>query len=453
MSDAQKANKYFLPYQIGWLKDESPIKVWEKSRRIGATYVQSYEDVRDCASKKVPDVWFSSADESAAREYIEYAERWTRLFHIAAKPLGQVVLDSERNIKTFVIEFANTTKIHALSSNPKAFRSKGGKVVLDEFAWHEDQEKMWSAARPVITWGFPLRILSTHNGKSCRFFRFIDAIKKGKLNWSLHTITIQKAVEEGLVDKILGRKATEKEKEEWLKEQHDSCFDENTWLQEYCCVPVDEASAFLTYELITRCERDDILLPLNETTGDLYVGMDIARKKHLSVIWGIERVGHILFTRIYKVLEKMPFRLQREALFEILSHRTFRRACIDSTGIGMQLAEEAQETFGRYRVEPVNFTATVKEDLASTMLPYFEDVAVYIPEDFTVREDLHSVKKIVTASGNVRFDVGKTDEGSHADRFWSLALAIHAAADKSSGPIAVTSRKQRETIEMLRGYE
>lgn len=445
-------NKYFLPYQRRWLADESKVKVWEKSRRIGATYVQSYEDVRDVLSKKI-DVWFSSADESAAREYIIYCEKWTRLYHAAAQYLGEVVIDSEKDIKAFVIEFASGKRISALSSSPKRFRSKGGKVVLDEFAWHEDQEGMWSAARPVITWGFPLRILSTHNGKSCRYYRFVDAVKKGKLKWSLHTTTLQTAVEEGLVDKITGRETTADERAAWIKEQRDSCFDENTWLQEYCCVPVDEATAFLTYELITRCERDGLLTTLDQVMGDFYVGMDIARRKHLSVIWGIERLGHVLFTRIYKVLERMPFRLQREALFEVLSHKTMRRACIDATGIGMQLAEEAQERFGRYRVEPVTFTGPVKEDLAHTMLPYFEDVAVYVPDELAVREDLHSVRKIVTASGNVRFDVGKTDEEGHADRFWALALAIHAAADKTSGPINVTSRKRRETADMMRGFE
>ena len=167
------SNQYFLPYQLRWLADESPIKIWEKSRRIGATYVQSYEDVRDCVSKKVPAVWFSSADESAAREYIAYCEQWTKLFNMAAKPLGQVVIDSEKDIKAFVIEFANGTKIHALSSNPKGFRSKGGKVVLDEFAHHDSQDDLWKAARPCITWGFPLRILSTHNGKNCRYYKYV----------------------------------------------------------------------------------------------------------------------------------------------------------------------------------------------------------------------------------------------------------------------------------------
>jgi len=88
-------NKYFLPYQLRWLNDKSKIKIWEKSRRIGATYIQSYEDVKDCVEKKVPAVWFSSADESAAREYITYCEKWTKLFDKTAKYLGSVVIDSE----------------------------------------------------------------------------------------------------------------------------------------------------------------------------------------------------------------------------------------------------------------------------------------------------------------------------------------------------------------------
>lgn len=444
--------KYFLPYQIRWLKDEAPVKIWEKSRRIGASYVQSYEDVRDCAAKKVPAVWFSSADESAAREYIEYAEKWTKLFHIAAKSLGQIILDSDKDIKAFVIEYANRTKIHALSSNPKAFRSKGGKVVLDEFAWHEDPDKLWAAARPCITWGFPLRILSTHNGTNCRFYKFIEATKKGRLNWSHHTGPIQLAVEDGLVDKILGRKATKEEKEAWLKEQRDNCFDENTWLQEYCCIAVDEASAFLTYEIITNCELHNILRQLHEIEGDLDIGMDIGRKKDLSVIWGIEKLGRVKYTRFVKVLEKAPFHVQREILFEILKHPKLRRACIDATGIGMQLAEEAQIAFGKYRVEAITFTNTVKEDLAYGMRNDMEDRLLYIPSDFEIREDFHSVRKVTTSSGNIRFDVVASEARGHADRFWACALANHAASDKNSGPIFIASRKKRESVEMVKGF-
>lgn len=443
-------NNYFLPYQQRWLDDKSKIKIWEKSRRIGATYVQSYEDVRDCINKTVPAVWFSSADESAAKEYIDYCEKWVKLFHASAKRLGEVIIDNEKDIKALVIEFSNGTKIHALSSNPKSFRSKGGKVVLDEFAFHNNPEELWKAARPCITWGFPLRILSTHNGQNCLYYKFIDQVLKGKLIWSHHKTPIQLAVSERLVDKIYQRKTTLQEQEEWMANEKDNCFDEYTWLQEYCCIAVDEASAFLPYDLITTCELDDILRPLEDLKHDFYVGVDIGRRKDLTVIWVLEKIENIKYTRLIIELAKMPFHKQEEILHEILSHKLFRRDCQDDTGIGMQMAENAQLKFGKFRVEGVTFTNKVKEDLAYRLRTEFENKTVFIPSRHEIREDLHSIRKITTASNNIRFDADRSDNG-HADRFWALALALHAA-DNGSGDIHISTRKRRESFDMVSNF-
>ena len=445
-------SKYFLPYQMRWLSDASPVKAWEKSRRIGATYVQSYEDVRDCVRKAVPAVWFSSADESAAREYIVYCEQWAKLFHTAAESLGLVVIDDEKDIKAFVIRFHNGTRIHALSSNPKAFRSKGGKVVLDEFAWHDDPVRLWAAARPCITWGFPLRILSTHNGKLSLFFKFLERIRKGRLAWSLHSTPIELAVDEGLVDKILGRPATPQEREAWLTELHESCADDDTWNQEYRCIAVDSASAFLTYDLIAACEMDDVLADLEDVTGDLFVGVDIGRKKDLTVLWVLEKLGRVKYTRKVIVMERTPFAIQRQTLFAVLSHKKLRRACIDATGLGMQLAEEAQEEFGKYRVEAVTFSSKVKEQMAYGLRTEFEDRGIVIPADYAIREDLHSVKKITTTAGNIRFDVASSERtDSHADRFWALGLANHADS-REAGPLTVATAGKRDSRELSFGY-
>jgi phage FluMu gp28-like protein len=56
----------------------------------------------------------------------------------------------------------------------------------------------------------------------------------------------------------------------------------------------------------------------------------------------------------------------------------------------------------------------------------FQDKLVRVPALDAVREDLHSVRKIVTAANNVRLDATRED-GGHGDRFWALALAYHAA--------------------------
>jgi len=436
--------RYFLPYQLEWLKDENQVKIWEKSRRIGATYVQSFEDVLDSIKGKYPAVWFSSADESAAKEYILYCSQWAKLYDMPARDMGEVVIDSKKDIKALQIKFKNDVRINALTSNPKAFRSKGGKVIWDEAAHHDNDVEMWKAAKPTATWGFPIRILSTHNGTQTMFYRFVEQIKKGKLAWSLHTTDIHKAVEDGLVDKIYGRATTLEERTAWLKQQEADCFDRWTWLEEFCCIPVDEASAFLSYDELAKIELDNCLLDnLKDVTGDLFVGFDVGRRKDLSVIWVIERLGNVNYTRYVQVMEQAKFQYQFEVMSEIMKHPKFRRAEIDETGLGMQLAEQLQDAFGKMRVEKVFFTQKVKEELAYILKRNVEEIRLRIPADKNIREDFHSIRKVTTASNNIRFDVAQSEVSGHADRFWACALANHAAEDTTSGPLIITSRKMR----------
>jgi phage FluMu gp28-like protein len=440
---------HFLPYQQRWLADKSKIKFWEKSRRIGATYVQAYEDAEDMAAGRYPNVWFSSADESAAKEYIINCAAWAKYLQIGADVLGVVVIDKERDIKATTIQFANGCRINALSSNPKAFRSKGGKVILDEFAFHDDANALYKAALPTITWGYPLRILSTHNGQSCLYYRLLKKIRSGSLKWSLHSTPIQLAVDEGLADKILGRKLSKAEREEWLRQIHADCADEDTWNQEYCCIAIDESTALLPYDLIATCESDDVLWDNSgsgSVRGDLYIGMDIARHHDLSVIVTCEKLGDVLYMRAMDIMANTPWRIQRQVLFSRLGQPNMRRACIDASGMGHQLSEEAQDQFGRYRVEQVVFTNTVKEELAMPVKSRMEDRRIVIPSQFDLREDFHSIRKIVTAAGNVRFDAERCETTGHADRFWATALACHAAYVGQSTEIRINTGMRRKSM-------
>ena len=127
----------FLKYQKKWLQDTSMVKIAAKSRRIGFTWIQAFEDVKDALTLKIRgkyvDVWFTSADLSAAKEYINYCKFWAKSTNAAFQDLGNIVIDEEKDIKALSLEFKNGARINAISSNPSAFRSKGGKVVIDEF--------------------------------------------------------------------------------------------------------------------------------------------------------------------------------------------------------------------------------------------------------------------------------------------------------------------------------
>lgn len=453
---------YFLPYQKRWLKDKSPKKIVEKSRRIGMTHAQAYEDVRDCVTGEVDKVWFSSADESAAKEYIDDCAKFAKAFNVGAQVIGEVVLDEEKDVKALEIDLMNGAKIHALTSNPKRFRSKGGKVVLDEFAFHEDPAGLYKAAKPAITWGYPLRILSTHNGIGSYYNQhFVKRIKEGELkSWSLHRTDIWAAVEQGLLDKIRGRATTEEEREAWIESLRED-MTEADFMEEYGCIPQSEKSAFLTYEMLAAVERENVLwgeigddtIPEN-ITGLLYLGKDIGRRKDLTVKWLCEKIGGMLFTRMILVEENLEFALQRQSLYRILDHPMLRRCCIDETGIGMQLAEEAQKKYGEMRVEKVNFTNSVKEELAYDLRKEIEGRTMLIPADKDTRQDLHSIKKSVTSSGNIRFAqdaMGKKNTDGHADRFWAAALSVHAAKQYSGNP-EVASKGSRKADDMMRGF-
>jgi len=445
----------FFPYQAQWIKDQSRFKIAEKSRRTGFTYGQSFEDVEYSMEKPDRKVWFSSRDDSAAVEYIDYCAWFIKkLYATAADHIGAELIDPDKDITGHVVRFKNGSKITAMSSSPGRFRSKGGKVVMDEFAFHDSQDELYAAALPVILRNDPLRIISTYNGKGNLYYRLIQKVKNGELNWSLHKVDIFRAVNEGLYDSIMGRSTTEAEREAWLAELKNNCASEETWLQEFCCIPVDSASAFLPYDLLATCEmpKTELFKKLTELKGsELYVGVDIGRKADLTVIWIVEKIGTSFYTRKKIELKNMKFSLQKQILFPILSMPEVRRACIDATGLGMQLAEEAEEKFGTYMIEKVMFTQKSKEDMAYRTKRFLEDRKFLIPDDQKVREDFHNIQRLVTAAGNVRFAGERTKDG-HSDRFWAASLALLAGDDSNIGPIEITTGFRRESIALLEGY-
>jgi phage FluMu gp28-like protein len=443
---------YFMDYQREWINDDSRLKIWEKSRRIGATYTESWDSLK-WSIKTGRDTWFSSADDSAAKEFIDYIEHWCELLEVVAENMSEDPLGLEDDITAYQVRLPNGAKITAMSSNPKRFRSKGGRVVWDEAAHHNDGAAMWKAMQASAMWGDPIRVLSTHLGNSV-FSRLIDKIRAGKTKGSVHTVTIVDAVDDGIVDRIMKRRTTAEEQQAWLDDLKAECLDEDQWLQEYMCVPIDEANAFLSYEMLAAISSSNVLWNngIPETvSGDLYLGMDIGRKKDLSVIWIVEKIGPMKFTRAVDVMEKTSFRTQKEKLYKYLVHPKLRRGCIDATGLGMQFAEEAQEDFGKYKVEAVSFTAAVKEDIAFGLRRVVEEKSIIIPAGEEIREDLHSVKKVTTSSKNIRFDVDASVTG-HADRFWGCALSNHAAKSYA-GPVEVASSGTRNAERLMRGFD
>jgi phage FluMu gp28-like protein len=424
---------YFLPYQVQWIRDPSSFAIGEKSRRIGWTYASSYRAVERRVAGK-GNLYYSSADLTAAREFIDYCrDKWAPAFNVVARETLEEELIEEDKITSLVLSFNNGTKIVAGSSNPKFFRSKGGDADGDEFAYHREPRELLKAMQPASTvWGHQLRLWSTHNGEGNYFNRLIQAARAGQTKASLHRVTIIDAVEQGLVEKIRNLKSRDdRARQEFLDDVRATVPDEDAWNEEYMCQPSTEQTSLLSYDLLQGCEVPNLQLVRELTalprSGRLSAGFDVGRKHDRSVLWVLEKVGDVHWTRMIRVLAGVNFTAQEELLALLMMNRAIGRLCIDSTGLGAMLAERLHQRYGS-RVEPVNFSAPVKSELAMPLLRLFQDKLVRVPADVEVREDLHAVRKVVTAANNVRFDADR-DERGHADRFWALALAYHAADD------------------------
>lgn len=441
---------FFLSYQAKWIKDDSRLKLMEKSRQIGISWSTAYRLVRTKAVDGAKnDAWISSRDDLQARLFKEDCNNFATILNAAAQDLGQIVIDQERAISAYVLQFASGVRIHSMSSNPDAQAGKRGDRVLDEFALHPDPRKLYSIAYPGITWGGSLEIVSTHRGSANFFNALVQEIRhKGNpKGFSLHRVTLQDALDAGFLAKLQTKLPKDDARQDMDEAAYfdfikAGCPDKETFQQEYMCDPADDAGAFITYEMIDACkykpgeEWEWSLAQLQACTDPLYMGVDVGRKNDRAVFWIDQLVAGVAFTRKMIVLQNRTFSAMEAELYPLLALPALRRACFDNTGLGMQFAERAQERFGKYKVEAVTFTAPVKEDLAYPVRASLEDRSCRLPDDPFVVSDFRAIRKETTAAGNIRF-TAEANETGHADRFWAKALARHAA--KASGvPVSCT---------------
>lgn len=473
-------------YQKNWVADDSRFKIGVFTRQGGKSFGTALEAVLDCLDHKT--MWvFLSAGERQSKELMAKAA-------MHAKAAGKAIEEYEDDVsfgkdtkyRQLEILFPNGSRIVGLPANPDTARGWSANILLDEFALHRDSREIWKAMFPTVTRGYKIRIISTFKGKTNKFYElFFSAPTLQKYNgpeytytgdrggWSKHFVDIVQAVSMGLSLKDDEGKTIDPE------DLRLALNDDDAWEEEFMCIPSDEVSAFLTHDLISSVEDVKLdkspiwvanliaaaeenykefkrtkvrpALPLDvlknvDFLGDLYLGMDIGRKRDLSVIWVDQVVDTSLFTAAVVELKRKPFFVQEQVLHTLMSMKAFRRACIDETGIGAQLAEGASDMFGTYRVEGIPFTSQSKESMAVGLKENFEDGGSRIPADSTIRNSLHSVKKYATTTKHFRFDAERTDATGHADHFWAKALSVQAATTKTKAATGGSDPDKKETM-------
>lgn len=401
-------------YQQKWFLDRSRFKIGKMSRQIGKTFTTTLEIVDDCYQAAVEGrrarwVILSRGERQATEAMNEGVKLHAKAYGMAFDEVDYDWGGASGSYRALEVSLPHGSKITALPANPDTARGFSANVFLDEFAFHKDSDAIWKALFPVISAGWKLRVTSTPNGKSGKFYELDTADDDA---WSRHVVDIYQAVADGLPRDI-----------DMLRR---GIADEDAWAQEYKLQYLDEASAWLPYDLISSCESDDAGKPEGYQGGPCFVGRDIGRRNDLHVIWVAELVGDVLVERERIEQKRATFHDMDMAFDEVMLRYNVARACIDQTGMGEKVVEDAQRRYGGV-IEGVLFTQGSKLVMATQGKERFEDRTVRIPAgDVPLRADLHKLRKVTGPTGSPRFVAERDDD--HADRTWAIFLGINAAA-------------------------
>lgn len=412
--------------------------IW--SRQTGKSHLGGFVEMALCQKQPGYTHVIAAPSERQALAHLEKTKTWVKAFDVAVAD-EDTVYERDGNAESLIlaksIRLSNGSSVVAVPGKPETVRGFSGGITLDEFEFFDDQKEVWRALVPTIInplAGFfkPILITTTPNGrdrKGYELWRDNHAAKNSK--WLCSMVDIYTAAAAWKAERGI---------ELDLNEMREMVADEDGWAQEFGCKFIDNQSVLLPYDLIATCEsaeaQKDFDFSRLDGDGKFFIGVDIGRRRDLTVIYILEKVGDVFWTRGIIELAKTEFSAQKEILRSLLSRRAVVRCAIDETGIGMNLAEDLQKEFGEWRVDKCTFTAALKNRIFLRMRAAFEERILRVPICRELREDLHAMQKTTSVSGAVRFLAARNEDG-HSDRATALALAL-AAGDEGAGSSLVS---------------
>ncbi|EDK5786913.1 hypothetical protein CI374_15575 [Salmonella enterica subsp. enterica serovar Panama] len=476
--DLPKSMPVLLGYQSRWFNDESQICIAEKSRRTGLTWAEAARNVITAAKPRKRggrNVFYVGSKQEMALEYISACALFARAFNQLAQAdvYEQTFWDSEKKeeILTYMIRFPNSSfKIQALSSRPSNLRGLQGDVVIDEAAFHESLDELLKAAMALTMWGARVRIISTHNGVDNLFNQYIQEAREGRKDYSVHRITLDDAIADGLYQRICyvtGQAWSPEAERKWRDDLYKNAPSKDDADEEYGCVPKKSGGAYIPHALIELamvrdvpiltfeapedflsraawlreseinawCEEHlkPLLTALNERSRYSF-GEDFARRGDLTCFTVLEITEDLQKREAFRVeLRNMPYEQQKQIMLYILERiARLIGAAFDATGNGGFLAEAALERFGPELVDCVMLSAKWYGEWMPKLKAEFEDQNIFVARHQTTLDDLRHIR---VTNGIPQIDKGRTkDENAtaagsrrHGDFAVALCMANRAS--------------------------
>lgn len=469
----------FLGYQQRWFLDESQIAIAEKSRRTGITWAEAGRNVVNAAKPRNRggrNTFYVGSKQEMALEYIAAAALFAKAFNQLAQAdvYEQTFWDDgkQEEILAYMIRFPNSGfKIQALSSRPSNLRGLQGDVVIDEAAFHESLEELLKAALALTMWGGRVRIISTHNGVDNLFNQYIQEAREGKKKYSIHRITLDDALAEGLYKRICyvtGQTWSEAAEQQWRDELYRNAPNKESADEEYGCVPKKSGGNYLSRVLIEaamvkdksipifrfeppddfmewsneqrQAEAEDfcekVLLPalaLADPEHRHSFGEDFARHGDLTVFTPLSIRPDLSKRELFRVeLRNTTYEIQKLIMIFIIRRLPrFAGGAFDATGNGGYLAEAAALEFGTGMIDCVKLNAGWYQEWMPKLKAEFDAFNIEVARHQSTLDDLTHIK---VENGIPQIDKGRQKDlqsggkaKRHGDFAVSLAMAVRAS--------------------------
>ena len=441
------------------------ILLW--SRQTGKGYTTSFVASRGAEIEPRSNWLIVAPTERQSLETLDKCKNWIKAANLSAAESEEEfdALEKGAKIKAKVIVLSNGSKIYALPGKPASLRGFTGYLVIDEFAFFEDQKEVWKAVFAVIV--NPMAsikrviITSTPNGQGDMFHKLVDENflnpKEGRrIKWEVQKVTIHEAAkaweEAGKLGTVIDEKTGEerpKTAEEYVEETREAFDCPEAWPQEFECEFLDTSANLLSFDMITAAESVEATEhgfdP--DEPGEFYGGFDFGGIKDPSIFWFAKKVGDRLITRDVLTLRESDTGEQLAAVRSRIDNCV--RVCVDYTGPGRGFGDVAANGipgtdfggWGEYdsdpkkflngKIEKVTFSEPSKRELFTPFrLCFGKEPKFIIPHADWIRQDFHGVQMILKGKEYV-FWAPRMSNG-HSDGACAAALCRRAASSATT---------------------
>lgn len=429
-----------LPYQRRWVCDPAAVRVAVKSRRVGLSWAQAYADVIRAA--RDGDVTYISYDLEMTEGYLDDCSFWLEQVDMQAQRFGARLTGKRTKSR---LKLASGYGIEALASKARKLRSRGragAHFDIDEAAFINDLPAMLDAVQGATLWGATVAIWSTHNGADNPFALLIEQIEAGSLPYSLHRVPLKLALAEGLYQRIVALKRWRLRQDgadgmtdtaslpswspeaecKWELDLRARYPSAEAAAEELDCIARPVSSSWLDSGDVSACQDVAAGDPRQYHGGLTWIGYDLARRNDLSVLTVVEQWNELFWVREVRVMRDCKFADQQQVVDELIQRYRPLACWVDQTGMGEGIVEQLRARHG-HRIEGILLVGKRRLEIAQVVRHLTEQRRVRYPCNQAYRADLLSLRH--QSADGLRASRNK-DQG-HADRFWSVGLALAAA--------------------------